>query len=52
MLQFSFTEQEANVILQALAAQPYSQVAAVIAKLQQQATEQQTPKPEPPQEDE
>jgi hypothetical protein len=49
---FDLTEQEANMVLQALAAQPYSSVYQLIAKLQRQATEQQTPKPEPPQEDE
>lgn len=42
-MKFEFTEQEANVILNALAAQPYAQVAALIAKLQSQAQEQLKP---------
>lgn len=40
-LTFTLTEQEANMVLNALAAQPYAQVYALIAKLQQQAV----PKP-------
>lgn len=40
MAQFEVTEQEANLIASALAAQPYHAVAALIAKLQKQAAEQ------------
>jgi len=34
---FTFTEQEANVILNALAQRPYIEVAELIGKIQQQA---------------
>lgn len=37
---FELTEQEANAILNALASQPYSQVAQLIQKIMQQAAEQ------------
>ena len=37
---FVFTEQEANIILNALAQRPYIEVADLIAKIHQQAQEQ------------
>lgn len=40
MLTFELSVDEANTILNALAAQPYNQVATVIAKMQQQGAEQ------------
>lgn len=36
---FTFTEQEANVILNALGQRPYVEVAGLIGKIQQQAAE-------------
>lgn len=46
MLNFELSVQEANVVLAALAAQPYNQVAALINKLQEQASEQIKDNPE------
>lgn len=37
---FTFTEQEANYMLQSLAARPYSEVAPLISKLQKQVQAQ------------
>ena len=37
---FTFTEQEANYMLQALAAKPYGEVAPLISKLQKQVQAQ------------
>lgn len=45
-MSFTLTEAEANLIVQALAVQPYQMVAVLIQKLQQQAA-QQPPTPEP-----
>lgn len=41
---FTVTNDEANLIVNALAAQPYQAVAGLIAKLQTQAAEQMKPK--------
>ena len=42
-LAFELTEAEAQIVLDALVQQPYIAVAAVVAKLQQQAAEQMQP---------
>lgn len=46
-IKFEISVEEANVILMALARQPFEQVVSVINKLQQQA-QAQMPKPEKP----
>ena len=43
MIKIELEEQEAQVLLNALAARPYMEVAALIQRLMQQITEQQTP---------
>ena len=45
MLKFEFSEQDAQVILNALAARPYGEVANVIQSLQMQAAQQMNPQP-------
>lgn len=40
LLKFEMTEQEANLMINALAKEPYYQVTGLIAKLQAQATQQ------------
>jgi len=40
MLTFALTEAEAQIVLDALVRQPYGVVAALIAKIQEQASEQ------------
>ena len=40
MLKFELTEQEANIVLNALAAQPFGQVFQLVAKFQKQAQDQ------------
>ena len=45
MLKFEFGEQDAQVILNALAARPYGEVANVIQSLQMQAAQQMSPQP-------
>lgn len=40
MITFNLSIEEANTVLTALAAQPYSNVASLIVKIQQQASEQ------------
>jgi len=42
-LNFTFTADEANVVLNALASQPYNQVVKLISNIQQQAEAQLTP---------
>ena len=44
-LTFELTKGEAQVVLDALVQQPYIAVAAVVAKIQQQAAEQMQPAP-------
>ncbi len=44
---FELTEQEANIVIQALAKQPYDIVSPIIAKLQSQAQVQQKLAEEP-----
>jgi ApbE superfamily uncharacterized protein (UPF0280 family) len=46
MLTFTFNIQDTNVILNALAAQPYTAVASIISSLQAQAQEQINNNPE------
>lgn len=46
MLTFTITEAEAQIMLDALVQQPYGVVAALIAKIQEQASEQMQP-PQP-----
>lgn len=48
---FTFTEQEANYMLQALAAKPYGEVAPLISKLQKQVQTQVHPEEEPEKEE-
>jgi len=43
-MRFKFTEQEANLILQSLAKQPFEVVYLLVAKVQKQASEQLVPK--------
>ena len=43
---FTFTEQEANLMLQALASRPYGEVAPLISKLQKQVQAQVHPEEE------
>ena len=43
---FTFTEQEANYMLQALAAKPYGEVAPLFSKLQKQVQAQVDPEKE------
>ena len=44
-MNFTFTEQEAQIILNALCKEPYNQVVGVINNLQTQASEQMKPQP-------
>ena len=48
-MKFDLTEQEAQVVLDALTAQPYRVVAALIAKVMDQAKQQQLPQQQLPQ---
>ena len=45
MLKFEFSEQDAQIILNALAARPYGEVANVIQSFQMQAAQQMNPQP-------